>query len=68
MIGLPVVAINPDNEPTDVAGLRRHGVETVLMRGVGHFLFLEDPQRFNRLLGQAIRRLAPADPPVTSVS
>ena len=53
-----MVAINADNEPTDVEGLRRHGIETVLMPGVGHFLFLEDPPRFNLLLRDAIRRLA----------
>lgn len=27
------------------------------MPGVGHFLFLEDPPRFNLLLEEAIRRL-----------
>ena len=59
-IRLPMVAINPDNEPTDVEALRRHGVGTVLMPGVGHFLFLEDPPRFNRLLGETIRELTAA--------
>jgi pimeloyl-ACP methyl ester carboxylesterase len=34
--------------------LRRHGVKTVLVSGVGHFLMMEDPDRFNRLLGQLI--------------
>ena len=50
----PVVAINPDYRPTDIEALRRHGVETVLMPGVGHFLMLEDPDTFNRLLGETI--------------
>lgn len=50
----PVVAINPDARPTDTESLRRHGVRTVLMSGVGHFLMLGDPDRFNRLLGEAI--------------
>jgi sigma-B regulation protein RsbQ len=54
----PVVAINPDYRPTDVQALQRHGVSTVLMRGVGHFLMLEDPQRFNRLLDETIHGLA----------
>ena len=54
---LPVVAINPDYRPTDVASLERHGVEVVLMPGVGHFLMMEDPERFNALLGSAIDRL-----------
>ena len=50
----PVVAINPDYRPTDIGALRRHGVELVLMPGVGHFLMLEDPDTFNRLLGETI--------------
>jgi pimeloyl-ACP methyl ester carboxylesterase len=50
----PVVAINPDSRPTDVASLERHGIRTVLMPGVGHFLMQEDPEGFNRLLQEAI--------------
>jgi pimeloyl-ACP methyl ester carboxylesterase len=50
----PVVAINPDARPTDTQALRRHGVRTVLVSGVGHFLMMEDPDRFNRLLGEVI--------------
>ncbi len=49
-LSLPVVAINPDRPPTDVASLKRHGVESVLMTGVGHFLMMENPERFNPLL------------------
>lgn len=50
----PVVAINPDYRPNDIESLRSYGVETVLMPGVGHFLMLEDPEGFNRLLGGVI--------------
>lgn len=50
----PLVAINPDYRPTDVEALRQHGVGSVLMPGVGHFLMLEDPDTFNRLLGETI--------------
>jgi pimeloyl-ACP methyl ester carboxylesterase len=50
----PVVAINPDARSTDTEALRRHGVETVLMSGVGHFLMMENPDQFNRLLGEVI--------------
>jgi len=32
----PVVAINADYRPSDVEALRRHGVETVMIPGVGH--------------------------------
>lgn len=50
----PVVAINPDRRPTDVKGLARHGIATVVMPGVGHFLMMEDPETFNRLLGEVV--------------
>ena len=52
----PVVAINPDYRPTDIEALQRQGVETVLMSGVGHFLMMEDPVRFNRLLEETVER------------
>jgi hypothetical protein len=54
---LPVIAINPDNAPTDIASLDHHGVQVIFMSGVGRFLMMEDPQRFNRLLSTAIGRL-----------
>jgi len=57
-IGLPIVAINPDNEPTDVEALQRHGIRTVVMPGIGHFPFLEDPPAFNRLLRETIGALS----------
>ena len=33
------------------ASLARHGVKAVVMPGVGHFLMLEDPKRFDRVAG-----------------
>lgn len=53
-LNLPVVAINPDYQPTDSASLERHRVEVAVMSGVGHFLMMEDPERFNRLLRTTI--------------
>lgn len=49
-LGIPVVAINPDNAPTDMASMARYGVEAKIMPGVGHFLMMEDPAAFNGLL------------------
>jgi len=46
-LSAPVVAINPDVSPTDVESLRRHGVEPIILTGVGHFSMLEDPDQFN---------------------
>lgn len=56
-LGLPVVAINPDYRPTDIESLRQHSVEVMFMPGVGHFLMVEDPARFNGILETAIRKL-----------
>lgn len=49
-LGKPVVAINPDDAPTDRESMRRYGVDVVIMPAVGHFLMMEDPARFNELL------------------
>jgi pimeloyl-ACP methyl ester carboxylesterase len=54
---LPIVAINSGDVHTDEAGLRRHGVEAIIMRGVGHFPMLERPQQFNACLADAARRI-----------
>jgi pimeloyl-ACP methyl ester carboxylesterase len=54
---LPVIAINPENAPTDVPSLEHYGVQVIFMPGVGHFLMMEDPERFNGLLRTAIGRL-----------
>jgi pimeloyl-ACP methyl ester carboxylesterase len=51
---VPFVAINPDYRPTGAASLRRYGIETVIATDVGHFLMLEDPRQFNRLLADIL--------------
>jgi pimeloyl-ACP methyl ester carboxylesterase len=56
-LAVPVVAINPDDEPTDAESLRRHGVRTVLVHGTGHFPMLEDPVQFNRVLADVVSTL-----------
>ena len=55
---VPVVAINADTPPTDVASMERHGVEVILMSGVGHFLMMEAPERFNQVLRTVLDRFA----------
>ena len=54
---LRVIAINPDNAPTDMASMERYGVEVMIMHGVGHFVMMENPPDFNRLLMMAINKL-----------
>lgn len=58
-IAAPKVAINPYDKPSDIEALRRHGFETVLMPGVGHFPMLEDPSTFNRLLDGIVEQFPP---------
>ena len=53
-LGLPRVAINPEQPPTDLESMKRHGFDVVLMPGVGHFPMMEDPERFNALLREVV--------------
>jgi pimeloyl-ACP methyl ester carboxylesterase len=57
-ISVPVVAINPDIGPTDAESLRRHGVEPIVLEGVGHYVMLEDPERFNAVLASTLQSFA----------
>jgi pimeloyl-ACP methyl ester carboxylesterase len=54
---LPVIAINPESSRTDRASMERYGVEVVEMPGVGHFLMMEAPDRFNPILRETLGRL-----------
>lgn len=56
-LDMPVVAINPADGSTDVESMARYGVEVVFMPDVGHFLMMEDPQRFNAILMEVIEGL-----------
>lgn len=59
-IKAPIRAINADLFPTNVEGNRRHvpGYQLAIMKGVGHYLMLEQPEAFNALLAEALRELA----------
>ena len=54
---LPVIAINPEEPPTDTDSMASYGVEVLLVPGVGHFLMMEAPEVFNRVLREAISKL-----------
>ncbi len=53
-------AINSDRFPTNVEGNRKYvpGYQVAIMKGVGHYLMLEQPEAFNALLADALRELA----------
>jgi pimeloyl-ACP methyl ester carboxylesterase len=60
-ISLPIVAINSDlGEPVNEARIRKvlPKFRTVTLPGTGHFLMMEDPQRFNPALAAEIAAMA----------
>lgn len=59
---LPVITINSDNGPTDVRSMEQYGVQVMIMSGVGHFLMMEDPESFNRMLRTAIENIIHKNP------
>jgi pimeloyl-ACP methyl ester carboxylesterase len=52
-VTVPKIAINA--RPTNRDAAHRHGIEVMQMSGVGHFVMLEEPQTFNRLLDEAVQ-------------
>ncbi len=62
----PIRCINSDRRgPTSVEAGRRYApqFDAVLMRGVGHFVMIEDPATFDKLLEGAVTELVPATVP-----
>ncbi len=57
---VPLRLINSDYSPTNVEAGREatSSFDVVLMSGVGHFVMLEDPETFNRLLGEIVEEFA----------
>ena len=57
---MPIRLINSDYSPTNVdAGQEStSSFEMVLMTGVGHFVMMEDPATFNRLLSEIVEEFA----------
>jgi len=58
-VRLPIRSINSDMWPTDLESNRKHAAsfELKLMPGIGHFVQLEDPATFNRLLQETLDEL-----------
>lgn len=60
----PIHAINGDKFPTNLEAERKVApqFDAVIMKGVGHYLMLEDPGRFNTLLAGILKALpAPSE-------
>jgi pimeloyl-ACP methyl ester carboxylesterase len=56
-ITAPKILINSAHwRVTNREAAQRYGLDVVLMSGVGHFVMLEDPQTFNRLLDDAVQQ------------
>lgn len=58
-IKVPVHCVNADLWPTNVETNRRHmkSYDVSIMKNVSHFLMLEKPDEFNKLLGETIERI-----------
>lgn len=61
-IDVPIYAINSDKFPTNVEGNEKLAptFRAKFMPGVGHFVMIEDPERFNRLLEEAVNEITAA--------
>jgi len=58
-VRVPIRAINSDKWPTSLDANRKHAAsfELKLMPGIGHFVMMEDPTTFNRLLHETLDEL-----------
>jgi len=58
-VKVPVICINADLWPTNIEANRRYmmSFDVKIMKGVGHFLMLEDPEEFNKLLEEVVKEL-----------
>ena len=56
-LGMKTITINQSDGHRDAAAFAKHRIEVMPMPGVGHFVMLEDPKTFNRLLEEAIVKL-----------
>ena len=57
LIKAPVIAINSDSEPTNIDAFRKHvpSFKAKIIPGVGHVVFWDAPDEFNKLLEESIQ-------------
>ncbi|MGD2085841.1 MAG: alpha/beta hydrolase [Candidatus Aminicenantes bacterium] len=58
-IKVPIRLIIADKFPYDIEAGKRHAIsfEVKIMKGVGHFLHMENPTTFNKLLDETVKEL-----------
>ena len=59
-VQIPIHCINSDKYPTNVEVGQRYALSFELkpMPGIGHFVMMEDPEKFNQLLNETVNELA----------
>jgi len=59
-VQISIVCINSDKWPTNVEAGQRHVIsfELKLMPGIGHFVMIEEPDKFNKLLNETLNELS----------
>jgi pimeloyl-ACP methyl ester carboxylesterase len=60
---LKVTINSADWQEVNAETAQRYGIEVVLMSGVGHFVMMEDPETFNRLLDEVVKKLVHSGSP-----
>lgn len=65
-LAVPVRLINSDYNPTNVDAGKEYtsSFDAVFMSGVGHFVMMEDPETFNRLLVDIVEEFSSVSPSV----
>jgi sigma-B regulation protein RsbQ len=58
-IDAPVFAVNPGFKSNDEASFDAYDIDLTVIDDVGHFIMMEDPDRFNRTLSGILTRLTP---------
>ena len=58
---VPIFAINGDRAPTDLVTNRKYApqFDAVILKGVGHYVMLENPTGFNQALADFLKKLPP---------
>jgi len=56
-LGIPIAAINAEEPASDLKSMHEYGIDVTCMPGVGHFLMMEQPERFNECLLKVVHAL-----------